>query len=311
MPAPRSALALASGIALDATCLDPPNAVHPVAWIGRAAALVERAAPRGARSRRIFGLVAALALPIATFEATRRFQRMARGRWFAAASLLALASSHRTLFARVTEVADALDAGDLPAARALLARHLVSRDTAELDSSEVSAATIESLAENLSDGVVAPWFWFALGGAPVAWAYRVSNTLDAMWGYRTAQYEDLGKAAAHLDDGWNLLPARLTALVLCVASVGERGTLEAFRVWRRDARRTASPNAGHPMSAIAGGLGVRLGKRGESGTAYELNEGGRAPAPADIHRALRVARRASALAAIALIAVAAARERRG
>lgn len=300
------ALALASGIALDVVLVDPPNALHPVAWIGRAASLIGRAIPRGVLTRRAFGLGAALILPLVTFEVARRLQRAAGGHWLVAASLLALASSHRTLFARVSEVADALEANDLPAGRSTLGHHLVSRDTSELDASEVSAAAIESLAENLSDGVIAPWLWFALGGAPLAWAYRTSNTLDAMWGYRNERFEDFGKAAAHIDDGWNLLPARVSALALCIASAADRRAFEAVRVWRRDAGQTASPNAGHPMSAIAGALGVRLNKRSE----YDLNEDGPLAAPRDIRRALFVAKRASALAAVALIAAVALRERR-
>src|SRR5690606_23633397 len=117
----------------------------------------------------------------------------------AGGGLLALASSRRTLLARASEVADALERGDLEEARALTATHLVSRDTSMLDDSGVAAAVIESLAENLSDGVVASWFWFAVAGAPGAWAHRAANTLDAMWGYRGQPYEELGMPAARLD----------------------------------------------------------------------------------------------------------------
>lgn len=306
MPVRSPTLVLATGIGLDVSLLDPPNALHPVAWIGGAVNGVERVAPQPARARRAFGLFAALALPIAVFEGVRRIQRAAGAHWSVAASLLALASSHRTLFVRVSEVAAALDADDLPAGRELLGHHLVSRDSADLDRSEVSAAAIESLAENLSDGVIAPWLWFAVGGAPLVWAYRTSNTLDAMWGYRTERYEDLGKAAAYLDDAWNLLPARLTALAIGIASTSDRRSLDACRIWRRDARRTVSPNAGHPMAALAGALDVRLEKRGK----YVLNEAGRRAEPADIRHGLRVARRASALTAVALVAVVVAREPR-
>ncbi|MDA1146271.1 MAG: adenosylcobinamide-phosphate synthase CbiB [Chloroflexi bacterium] len=293
---PRSALALATGVALDVALIDPPNAVHPVALIGRAARAVERCAPTSSHARRRFGLAAALALPLVAFEVTRRLERSTRGGWLVAALLLSLASSQRTLVTRVAEVRDALARGDLETARALLALHLVSRDTTTLDASEVAAATIESLAENLSDGVVAPCLAFALGGAPLAWAYRTSNTLDAMWGYRTERYEDLGKAAARIDDAWNLLPARLTALAIVLATLGGQ-TTEVWRAWRRDASSTVSPNAGHPMAAMAGATGVRLSKRG----AYDLNASGRPASAADITRALRIARRATALVAGALL----------
>lgn len=209
------------------------------------------------------------------------------------AAVLDAACSLRTLLARATEVETALDAGDIEAARTLCGTHLVSRDTADLDASEVAGATIESVAENLSDGVIAPWLAFALAGAPGAAAYRVANTMDALWGYHTPEFEVLGRASAHLDDTLNLLPARVTALALVLAAAmpgtSARGALAA---WRSDARYTQSPNAGHPMAAMAGALGVTLTKRG----AYTLGAPGRAPEAADIGRAIRLARAAAILA---------------
>ena len=199
-----------------------------------------------------------------------------------------------SLFAHATEIADALDADDLDEARRLLAWHLVSRDTSALTASEVAGATVESVAENLSDGVVAPWCWFVLGGAPAAAAYRALNTLDGMWGYRTPRYAEFGWAAARGDDIANLLPARMTAAAVVVAS-GARWS-SALRTWGRDRGQTDSPNAGHPMSAMAGVLGVTLRKRGH----YALNEGAREPGADDIRAAVRLADRAAWVALGAL-----------
>jgi adenosylcobinamide-phosphate synthase len=199
--------------------------------------------------------------------------------------LLKTTSSVRGLARAAVEVRQALAAGDLAKARRLLAWHLVSRDTAGLDESQVAAAAVESVAENTSDGVVAPGLWYLIGGLPAALAYRFVNTADAMLGYRDAEREWLGKIPARLDDVLNLLPARLTAVFMLLAAplVGGR-PLRALRVWWRDARKTASPNAGHPMAAAAGVLGIELEKVG----CYRLGAGERLPLAADIGRAVRL-----------------------
>src|SRR5215212_5696845 len=151
-----------------------------------------------------------------------------------------------------------LETGDIAAARAAL-RDLVSRDAARLDTGLVSAAAIESLAENANDAIVAPWLAFVVAGLPGAYAYRAINTLDAMVGYH-GRYEYLGKPAARCDDLLNLVPARLTA-ILIIASAAREGTAQtAWRTTRRDHTATASPNAGWAMAAIAGALQVRLQK---------------------------------------------------
>src|SRR5262249_11437966 len=154
-------------------------------------------------------------------------------------------------------VGRALAAGDLAAARLGL-RSLVSRDTSALDPPLLAAAAVESVAENASDSLVAPLFFFVLGGVPAALAYRACNTLDAPLGHR-GEAGWRGEAAARLDDAANLVPARLTAALLVVASalVGASAS-GALRAWWRDGARTESPNAGRPMAAMAGALGVRL-----------------------------------------------------
>jgi adenosylcobinamide-phosphate synthase len=193
--------------------------------------------------------------------------------------------SLRGLIKAAEEVEDALKVGDLTEARRLASWHLVSRDTTALSEPQVAAATIESVAENVSDGVVAPLFYYVLGGLPAALAYRFVNTADAMLGYRDPTHEWMGKAPARLDDLANLIPARLSAALIVLASalIGENSRM-AWQVWQRDAGVTASPNAGHPMSAMAGALDVELEKVGH----YRLGAGGRQPASGDIRRAARL-----------------------
>ena len=285
--APTKAAALCLAIALDARFGDPPNAVHPVAWLGNLARLVEARVshdlsdPKQQRGQGLAATVALTAFAVATIECTAPPATLRRT--MTTAALLACTTSQRTLLQRVGQVAqalqpeapetDALDAADLPAARKLAARHLVSRDTAGLDAGEVAGAALESLAENLSDGVVAPWFWYAIGGAPAAWAYRALNTLDSMWGYRTPEYIDFGRAAARFDDDANLVPARLTALAIIAAAVPEGRTGPALRIWWRDRASTPFPNAGHPMAAMAGATGTALTNHDHKTLLYNLGAG--------------------------------------
>ncbi|MDP2327344.1 MAG: adenosylcobinamide-phosphate synthase CbiB [Dehalococcoidia bacterium] len=296
----RSA-AFIGGVLADAALGDPPNALHPVVLIGRVAALARRSAPGDPSTRRRYGVTMALAIPASAAllarQAERRWPRWLGGRPVAGAMLLALAASRRTLIARAVEVADAIDAGDLPEARRLLAYHLVSRDTSDLDASEVAGATIESVAENLHDGVIAPWLTFALAGSAGAWGYRATNTLDALWGYHQPFLEELGMGTARLDDLVNFVPARVSAAAICMAAVARgEDAVSAWTVWRRDARHTPSPNAGAPMAAMAGALGVTLTKR----DVYRLGEGGRDPGAADIRAACRLADTAALLTAAAV-----------
>jgi adenosylcobinamide-phosphate synthase len=164
-----------------------------------------------------------------------------------------------------------------------------------LSAGHVAAAVIESVAENTGDGLVAPLFYYTLFGLPGALVYRFLNTADAMLGYHDEKHEWLGKAAARLDDAANFVPARLTALLfLAAAGLAGEDVRRGWAIWRRDAGKTASPNAGHPMSAVAGVLGVELEKKG----VYRLGEGLPLPEPADIARSVRLMRQAGGLAAI-------------
>ena len=206
--------------------------------------------------------------------------------------------SLRGLADAARDVAGELGRGDLVAARRAVGYHLVSRPTEELDEGHVASATIESVAENLTDSLVAPALWFLAGGLAGAAVYRVINTADAMFGYRVGPLEYFGKVAARLDDLLNLIPARLAGLsVVAAAALAGESASGAFATLRRDRGRTASPNAGWTMSAMAGALGVLL----EKPATYRLGAGA-LPAAVDIERSLKVLRAAVAVGLVALIA---------
>ncbi|MEX2148274.1 MAG: adenosylcobinamide-phosphate synthase CbiB, partial [Candidatus Rokuibacteriota bacterium] len=209
--------------------------------------------------------------------------------------------SLRDLARAARGVQAALRRGDLDGARAAVGRDLVSRPTALLGPGQVAAAAIESVAENLTDSVVAPVAFYLVFGLPGAFAYRAVNTADAMIGYRQGALEHFGKVAARLDDALNFVPARLAALAIA-ASAGAGGgrARGAWQTMRAQHGRTASPNAGWTMAAMAGALGVRLEKPGH----YVLGAGA-APTPEDIATAVRIMTVAAtvAIASMALSAV--------
>jgi adenosylcobinamide-phosphate synthase len=208
----------------------------------------------------------------------------------ATVALLYLALGHRSLRQHAAAVAAALRRDDLPAARAQVGR-MVSRDCARLDRAGIAGATVESVLENGNDAVFGALLWFALAGAPGAVAYRLVNTLDAMWGYRNARYRDFGWSAARLDDVLNYLPARLTAI--SYALLGR--THDALTCWRAQAPAWKSPSAGPVMAAGAGALGVRLGGPACYGGQRQERPplgSGAAPGAHDIDRALALVGRA-------------------
>jgi adenosylcobinamide-phosphate synthase len=270
--------ALLLALAMDAWLGEPPTAIHPVVWMGRALSWLEGRAPRSQMARLVYGSVVAVGLPVAWGVVGAWLERVAP--WPVQALALKPTFAGRSLLRAGQRVECALADGDLEKARSDL-RWLVSRSTHELDSRLIAAAAIESLAENLVDSWVAPLLAYACFGLSGAYAYRTANTADAMWGYRTPEYEHLGKAAARLDDALNLLPARLAVLLLVVLGNNRRASLE---IWRRDAGRTPSPNAGQSMAALAGQLGVRL----EKCDTYVLNAAAPDPVPADLRRARRL-----------------------
>lgn len=211
-------------------------------------------------------------------------------------SMLAL----RGLARAALVVRDDLERADLSAARAAVGRDLVSRHTDALDAGQVSSATIESVAENLTDAFLAPLLFFLVFGLPGAVVYRVINTADAMIGYRDGPLLYFGRLAARLDDALNLVPARLAALLIVAgATITGANARGALVTMRRDHARTASPNAGWTMSAMAGALGVTLAKP----DAYTLGAGGN-PAPDDIARAVHLLAVAAGLAVPTVVALA-------
>ncbi len=276
-------------VLLIALCCDvllgePPNAWHPVVWIGHWMQLGERLAPKGQGSRLGWGaawLLTGLAL-------ASGLARLAPRHALVQGALASMLLAFRALDEAVGKVEAALARDDLVEARRLLIdAYLVSRPTQDLRADEVAGAAIESLAENLSDSLIAPMLALLVGGLPGLAAYRLSNTADAMWGYRDARYEHLGKAAARLDDLLNLVPARLTAVLIALAAqlTCKRGSA-AWQAALRDHGRTASPNAGWPMAAMAGALDTTLTKRGR----YTLGDGAQLPDYALIARARRISR---------------------
>ncbi len=268
---------------------------HPVSWMGRLIDGLERRfndPARSARERRARG-VAALAVLLGV---TGGMARLRLG-WLLGPLLGSTLLATRSLHSHVAAVGEA---ADLAGAREALG-HIVGRDTATLDLAAVRRAAIESLAENFSDGVVAPALFFALGGLPGAALFKAVNTADSMIGHRTARLEAYGWAAARLDDVLNLPASRLAALLLAAAS-GRPAA--AWRAAWRDAPAHRSPNAGWPEAAMAAALGIRIGgPRSYGGETVALAWMGRGRAEvtaADLQRALRLYRRASVLGLLLL-----------
>ncbi|WP_421925634.1 adenosylcobinamide-phosphate synthase CbiB [Neoaquamicrobium sediminum] len=278
---------------------------HPVTWIGRLISWMDGRFNRAASpsTRRMAGIAALLTLLAVSIAAGLVLQRLLAG-WAGLLLLAVLASSllaQRSLRIHVESVAAALETGGLDAGR-IAVSHIVGRDPQSLDEAGVSRAAIESLAENFSDGVVAPAFWLALAGLPGGIAYKAINTADSMIGHRTPRHLAFGWASARLDDLVNLPASRLCALLICAAAALVPGAspAEAWRAVWRDARYHKSPNAGWPEAAMAGALGLALaGPRSYGGVLVDdvfMGEGGRREADAaDIRRALRLYRIADAL----------------
>jgi adenosylcobinamide-phosphate synthase len=277
---------LLTALLLDVVFGEPPNPYHPVAWMGKAIGQLRQRVLVVGKLRPLLGgagisLGGTAATAVLAFLIDRVLRWVPLG-WLLAGVLLKLTFSLRGLSDAACSVEAALRDGDIQQARHMAAWHLVSRDTSQLDEAQVAAAAVESVAENTSDGVIAPLLFYALGGLPAAYAYRWAQTCDSMLGYRDEMREWLGKVPARFDDLLNLIPSRLTALLFVVAAplVGDDSG-RAYRIWRRDGGQTASPNAGQPMSAAAGALGVKLEKVGH----YQLGEGLCQPQPDDIRRA--------------------------
>lgn len=279
---------------------------HPVTWLGKLVAALEAqlnrdTAPPSARV--LVGLAAALVTIAAATGSALVLAAVLPGGWLGTALTGVLAwplVAARSMQAHVAAVARPLAADDIADARAAVAM-IVGRDPDRLDSAGIARATLESLAENSSDGIVAPLFWGALLGLPGIAAYKAINTLDSMIGHRNARYLHFGRAAARIDDAANLIPARLTGLLFALASPRPRA---ALRCIGRDARHHRSPNAGWPEAALAGALELRLsGPRiyGERVTQEPwVNASAPDPGPADLDRGLALYIRALLALAVGL-----------
>lgn len=276
---------------------------HPVTWLGALITAQERRWNTGRPLRRARGAgVAALVIGVAALIGLALQLALPANGWGIALGgvlawpLVAMRSMHD----HVAAVLHPLQSGDLPAARHAVSM-IVGRDPSQLDTAGVTRAALESLAENTSDGIVAPLFWGAVLGLPGIAAYKAINTLDSMIGHKTARYLEFGWASARIDDLANLIPARLTGLVFALVSGRAGASLHCM--WR-DARHHRSPNAGWPEAAMAGALAVRLsGPRAYGAQVTQepwVNAGATDPTPTDLRRGLALYARAIAVLALGL-----------
>ena len=304
-------LPLLIGWLLDLKFGDPERLPHPIVWFGKTIASCERRWNCGVH-RKLKGGLVAVGLILAVFTLTTLIDEAlsALPSPFSVLRLLfdtlivfyCLAGT--TLIREVRQVFLALDRS-LDDGRKQVAR-IVGRDTSELSAQEVRTAALETLAENLSDGVVAPLFWFALLGVPGMLSYKMVNTLDSMIGYRTERYRDFGCVAARIDDVANYIPARLTALLMILSS-GSSHLTSLFAFVRRYGRQHASPNSGYPEAALAGILDCRFGGPhlyfGELFEKPFIGENDRELTTKDMQRAVRINRMVEGMM-VALVAIA-------
>lgn len=276
----RHVIAMVAGFALDAALGDPHGWPHPVKLIGKQIELEEKlvrtyllpeAAEAGdawpldrAQTERLGGAAitadVALAAPLVSWGVLKLCEKAHPVLALGVESILCYQFlAARSLRDESMKVHDALAAGDLPEARKAVGM-IVGRDTAELDEEEVAKAAVETVAENVSDGVVAPLMFMSVGGAPGAAFYKAVNTLDSMIGYKNERYENVGRVAAKLDDVLNFVPARVSGALMCAAAgITGLDAKGAWRVFKRDRRNHTSPNSAHTEAACAGALGVQLG----------------------------------------------------
>ncbi|MDP2951687.1 MAG: adenosylcobinamide-phosphate synthase CbiB [Chloroflexota bacterium] len=258
-------LALALALVWDLLLGEYPRPLHPVVWLGKLIAWLDKASPaQGQWKQTMYGTgIVLIAVGLFALPAWLLLRLLQEGPWwgYLLGSVLLLKPTFalRELVQAAGRVKEQLLRGNLAEARTSV-KSLVGRDTQSLDEPLIVSAAVESVAENASDSLVAPLFYYALFGVPGALAYRAINTMDNMIGYH-GRYEYLGKVAARLDDLANFIPARLTALLLIAASFLSGKGAGALRVALRDHGRPRSPNGGWPMSAMAGALGVELVKR--------------------------------------------------
>ena len=288
-------LPLLLGWLLDFIFGDPSRLPHPIVWFGKMISWGEHRLNKGSH-RMANGAVMAICFILLVFFVVWGLKRLVPNviLWLILDTIIIFyCLAGTTLIREVREVFLALDRS-LDEGRQQVAR-IVGRDTSQLSAQEVRTAALETLAENLSDGVIAPLFWFALLGTPGMLAYKMVNTLDSMIGYRTERYKDFGCWAAHIDDVANYIPARLTALLMVIAS----GKLSLLKFVWKNGRRHASPNSGYPEAALAGILNCRFGGPhiyfGELFDKPYIGENDRELTTQDMHTAVRINRTAELL----------------
>jgi adenosylcobinamide-phosphate synthase len=288
-------LPLLLGWLLDFIFGDPSRLPHPIVWFGKMISWGEHRLNKGSH-RMAKGAVMAICFILLVFFVVWGFKRLVPSMilWLVLDTIIIFyCLAGTTLIREVREVFLALDRS-LEEGRRQVAR-IVGRDTSQLSAQEVRTAALETLAENLSDGVIAPLFWFALLGTPGMLAYKMVNTLDSMIGYRTERYKDFGCWAAHIDDVANYIPARLTALLMVIAS----GKLSLLKFVWNNGRKHASPNSGYPEAALAGILNCRFGGPhyyfGELFDKPYIGENDRELITADMRTAVRINRTAELL----------------
>lgn len=286
-------LAIFFGFLLDLAFGDPRWLAHPVVGMGRTITWAEKrlraAFPDTPQGRRRAGAVLAAALPLVTLVLSCGVLWLVHLVDWQLRLILETLMCYQALATcelrrQTLVVGQRLEEGDLPAARTAVSM-VVGRDTACLDEAGVTRAAVETVAENAADGVIAPLFYMALGGGPLALAYKAVNTMDSMIGYKNDKYLDFGRAAARLDDVCNFVPSRLAALLMvCVCPFLGFDAGGAWRIWRRDWSLSTSPNSGQTEAACAGALGLRL-----LGDAFYFGKLVHKPAVGDDTRAIEVA----------------------
>jgi adenosylcobinamide-phosphate synthase len=281
---------LSIGLIVEA-CMGYPDALyrrirHPVVWIGNFMSAREQRWNTGDSPRRyVIGALLLLLVMLIVGATSWLVQSLADRTSIVVAILIATTGlAQRSLYTHVAAVLTRLEARDIEGARANVAR-IVGRDTAVLDESGIATAATESLAESFCDGVIAPAFWFLVGGLPGLFIYKAVNTADSLVGHRDARYRAFGWAAARTDDVMNLIPARVAGALLCLAR------FRGFSIMWRDASKHPSPNAGWSEAAMAGSLGVQLGGpvsyEGEPTWRPTFGDG-RRPGASDLRKALQV-----------------------
>ena len=267
----ESVIIVGFALLLDFVAGDPRNKYHPTAWIGNLIAKLTPLAKNNSAKRELFGGVLVVCTVVAVVSTLLVFLEI--GINFITIDLFSLLASIviGTILLKTTiaikgmekhalNVADSLEKNDLEAARTHLSM-IVKRDTKDLDENHITSAVLESVSENTVDGVTGPLFYYALFGLPGAFVYRVINTIDSMIGYRTSMFKNIGWFGANCDKILNYIPSRLTGLVMILSAlILGYNWKESFYIMKRDSRKLDSPNAGYPMSALAGAIGVKFEK---------------------------------------------------